>query len=135
MKAQLSRRRFFTAAGVAGTVAGTFWRRDSCSLALGVSARGAAELPDRRDGANMPSGRCLCGTFEYTVDGSFGDVRYCHCSRCRRGSGTAFSANARIQRSQWSLQGPRDQIIEYEHKARRVLSEQHVTMLDLFDTG
>jgi hypothetical protein len=64
----------------------------------------------------MASGRCLCGTFQYTVEGSFGDVRYCHCSKCRRGSGTAFSANARIHRSQWSLQGPREKITEYEHK-------------------
>jgi hypothetical protein len=63
----------------------------------------------------MPSGKCLCGTFEYTVEGSFGEVRYCHCSGCRRVSGTAFSANARITRSQWSLVGPRDQITEYEH--------------------
>lgn len=64
----------------------------------------------------MPSGRCLCGAFQFTVEGSFGEVRYCHCSQCRRGSGTAFSANARVHRSQWSLQGPRDQIREYEHK-------------------
>jgi hypothetical protein len=64
----------------------------------------------------MASGSCLCGTFEYSVDGPLGDVRYCHCSKCRRGNGTAFSANARIRRSQWSLQGPRDQITEYEHK-------------------
>lgn len=43
-------------------------------------------------------------------------MRYCHCSQCRRGSGTAFSANARIRRPQWSLRGPRQQITEYEHK-------------------
>jgi hypothetical protein len=80
---------------------------------LAVGTRGAAE---RRSvgGASMASGRCLCGAFEYTVDGSFGDVRYCHCGQCRRVSGTAFSANARIHRSQWSLRGPRDQITEYE---------------------
>lgn len=64
----------------------------------------------------MAFGKCLCGTFTYTVEGSLGDVRYCHCSQCRRGSGTAFSANARIRRSQWSLRGPRDQVTEYEHK-------------------
>lgn len=64
----------------------------------------------------MASGQCLCGAFHYTVEGSLGDVRYCHCSQCRRGSGTAFSANARIRRAQWSLRGPRDQITEYEHK-------------------
>ncbi len=64
----------------------------------------------------MATGRCLCGAFEYDVEGSFGDVRYCHCSVCRRGSGTAFTANARIRASQWSLRGPRDRITEYEHE-------------------
>jgi hypothetical protein len=44
---------------------------------------------------SMASGRCLCGTFEYTVDGSLGDVRYCHCGECRRGNGTAFSGETR----------------------------------------
>jgi hypothetical protein len=64
----------------------------------------------------MPSGTCLCGVFKYTVTGSFGDVRYCHCSKCRRGNGTAFSANARVQKSQWTLEGPKDKVTEFEHK-------------------
>ena len=64
----------------------------------------------------MPSGTCLCGAFKYTVTGSFGDVRYCHCSKCRRGNGTAFSANARVQTSQWTLEGPKDKVTEFEHK-------------------
>jgi hypothetical protein len=63
----------------------------------------------------MPSGTCLCGVFKYTVTGSFGDVRYCHCSKCRRGNGTAFSANARVQKSQWTLEGPKDKVTEFEH--------------------
>ena len=67
----------------------------------------------------MATGRCLCGTFEFTVEGSFGDVRYCHCSQCRRQSGTAFTANARVHRSQWSIRGPREQIAEYEHRPGR----------------
>ena len=64
----------------------------------------------------MPSGNCLCGSFKFTVEGSFGDVRYCHCSQCRRGSGSAFSANARIRKSQWTLEGPEGDITEFEHR-------------------
>ncbi len=64
----------------------------------------------------MATGSCLCGTFTYTVAGSFGDVRYCHCSQCRRGNGTAFSANAKVSRTQWALNGPADRITEFEHK-------------------
>lgn len=62
------------------------------------------------------TGKCLCGTFEYSVAGSLGEVRYCHCSQCRRKSGTAFTANAKIDASQWSLAGPTDLITEFEHK-------------------
>jgi hypothetical protein len=64
----------------------------------------------------MPSGTCLCGSFQYTVEGSFGDVRYCHCSLCRRANGTAFSANAKIDNSQWVLEGPQGDVTEFEHK-------------------
>ncbi len=64
----------------------------------------------------MSSGSCLCGNFKYSVEGSFGDVRYCHCSQCRRGNGTAFSANAKIDLSQWKLEGPIEAITEFEHK-------------------
>jgi hypothetical protein len=64
----------------------------------------------------MASGTCLCGAFTFTVDGSFGDVRYCHCSQCRRGNGTAFSANAKVHRSRWNLEGPQDLVTEFEHK-------------------
>ncbi len=65
--------------------------------------------------SEVARGSCLCGAFEYAVEGSFGDVRYCHCTRCRRNNGTAFSANAKIDRSQWTLEGPADRITEYEH--------------------
>jgi hypothetical protein len=64
----------------------------------------------------MPTGTCLCGTFRYSVEGPLGDVRYCHCGQCRRGNGTAFSANAKVDRSRWTLEGPRDAVTEYEHK-------------------
>lgn len=33
------------------------------------------------------SGRCLCGTVTYAVDGEVRDVWNCHCHRCRRFTG------------------------------------------------
>ncbi len=66
---------------------------------------------------NQAEGRCFCGLFRFSVTGSFGDVRYCHCSQCRRKSGTAFTANANIAREQWRLDGPQDLITEFEHKS------------------
>lgn len=61
-------------------------------------------------------GHCLCGAFQFEVTCSFGDVRYCHCSQCRRKTGTAFTANAKVRRDQWILNGPSNLVTEFEHK-------------------
>ncbi len=42
----------------------------------------------------MHSGSCFCGAVRYEIDGEIGPAYYCHCSRCRKISGSAFSANA-----------------------------------------
>lgn len=39
-------------------------------------------------------GGCLCGAVQYHVKGPFIRFFFCHCSRCRRASGTAHAANA-----------------------------------------
>lgn len=39
------------------------------------------------------SGSCLCGTVRFDINGSFSSFFLCHCSRCRKGSGTAHGAN------------------------------------------
>lgn len=42
----------------------------------------------------MHSGSCFCGAVKYEVRGELGPAYYCHCSRCRKISGSAFSSNA-----------------------------------------
>jgi hypothetical protein len=39
-------------------------------------------------------GTCQCGAVHYTVDAPFLYAGYCHCSNCRRTTGSAFSAVA-----------------------------------------
>ncbi|MDZ3831513.1 MAG: GFA family protein [Sphingopyxis sp.] len=39
------------------------------------------------------SGSCLCGTVRFEVSGGFDAFFLCHCSRCRKGSGSAHAAN------------------------------------------
>lgn len=63
----------------------------------------------------VAEGRCLCGRVRYRVTGSLGEVRYCHCTRCRQTSGSAFSANARIPASRFALLAGREVVREYEH--------------------
>lgn len=42
----------------------------------------------------MHAGSCLCGTVRYEIRGELGAAYYCHCSRCRKASGSAFASNA-----------------------------------------
>lgn len=42
----------------------------------------------------MHIGSCLCGTVRYEIRGDIGPGFYCHCSRCRKASGSAFASNA-----------------------------------------
>ena len=48
------------------------------------------------------SGSCLCGTVRYTVRGEVLRFYHCHCSRCRKATGTGHASNLLFQ-SQDSL--------------------------------
>jgi len=39
------------------------------------------------------SGSCLCGAVRYTVNGEVQHFYHCHCSRCRKASGTGHASN------------------------------------------
>jgi hypothetical protein len=39
------------------------------------------------------SGSCLCGQVRFEIAGSFEGFFLCHCSRCRKGTGSAHAAN------------------------------------------
>lgn len=42
-------------------------------------------------------GHCLCGDVHYTVEDAFIYAAYCHCSQCRRATGSAFKPFAGIE--------------------------------------
>lgn len=42
----------------------------------------------------MHQGGCLCGSVRYHVDGPLRDVVFCHCSQCRRQTGSFYAATA-----------------------------------------
>jgi hypothetical protein len=39
------------------------------------------------------SGSCLCGAVRFSITGDFESFFLCHCSRCRKDTGSAFAAN------------------------------------------
>lgn len=49
------------------------------------------------------TGRCLCGGVRFEVTGPFIRANHCHCSRCRRHSGTAVCTQGRVRREQFRL--------------------------------
>lgn len=56
--------------------------------------------------AEKITGSCLCGSVRFALRPPFSAFRYCHCSRCRKASGSAHAANLLVPRAgfEW-LQG------------------------------
>ena len=47
--------------------------------------------------AKSLSGSCLCGAVRYTATGEAQRFYHCHCSRCRKASGTGHASNLFLQ--------------------------------------
>ena len=47
------------------------------------------------------SGSCLCGSIKFEIKPPFAAFRYCHCSRCRKASGSAHAANGFVPQAQF----------------------------------
>src|SRR3954466_5912877 len=62
----------------------------------------------------MHAGSCLCGNVRYEIDGEIGDFGYCHCTSCRKASGTAHAANAPVERAAFTLVSGQDTLREFE---------------------
>ena len=49
---------------------------------------GRYDMSDRKT-----TGSCFCGKVSYEISGNLGIFQYCHCSRCRKFTGSAFASN------------------------------------------
>lgn len=47
----------------------------------------------------MLTGGCLCGACRFECGGAVGAANYCHCSDCRRATGSAFNIGVRLART------------------------------------
>ncbi len=62
----------------------------------------------------MYKGSCLCGSIKFTVNQGLSDFGYCHCRSCQKASGTAFGANAGVERTAVDLNDDHHYLKEYE---------------------
>lgn len=59
------------------------------------------------------SGRCFCGAVSYSVTDAFDYAMNCHCSQCRRATGSAFKPFAGIARRELDITQGADAVLRY----------------------
>jgi hypothetical protein len=59
------------------------------------------------------SGECLCGAVRFTVEDAFRYALNCHCSQCRRTTGTAFKSFAGIERPKFRVVAGENELLIY----------------------
>ena len=62
----------------------------------------------------MIEGKCLCGGVRLRVTGKLGPAVICHCSQCRKASGSAFACNASVRSRYLHFESGRELIREFE---------------------
>jgi hypothetical protein len=62
-------------------------------------------------GGRKLSGKCLCGAVQYAVADEFRYALNCHCSNCRRATGSAFKPFAGIENDKLALTAGADKLL------------------------
>ena len=63
--------------------------------------------------ANHTKGSCFCGEVTYEISGNLGIFQYCHCSRCRKFTGSVHSANLMVSPEQFQWLSGEDYVGRY----------------------
>jgi hypothetical protein len=67
----------------------------------------------------MYLGKCLCGAVEISINGKISEIIHCHCSLCRKNSGTAFATNGFINAAEFTILSGKDSLSEFSFKPGR----------------
>ena len=62
------------------------------------------------------TGRCLCGVVSVKLHGKIDSIIHCHCSLCRKNSGTAFATNGFINKAEFEILSGQDDLSVFEFK-------------------
>lgn len=61
----------------------------------------------------MRNETCICGSIEFSFDTELSDVSFCHCSICRRITGSAFGAYFEVPNARLSISDKQSLLAEY----------------------
>lgn len=61
----------------------------------------------------MVGGGCYCGEVRFSIEPPVKGVLHCHCSQCRRLSGTGFSSWVSVPKAQYTLLTGREQLTRF----------------------
>ena len=67
----------------------------------------------------MYHGKCLCGEVHIKVNGKISDIIHCHCSLCRKNSGTAFATNGFINTADFEITSGKKSLSSFSFKPGR----------------
>jgi len=60
------------------------------------------------------TGSCLCKKVSYEITGNLGIFQYCHCSRCRKFTGSAHAANLLVSPEQFKWLSGEESVRRFE---------------------
>lgn len=64
---------------------------------------------------NKYNGACLCGNVTFEIEGEFESFYLCHCSRCRKDTGSAHAANLFSKTAKLSWLSGSEKVKVYRH--------------------
>ncbi|TMO80540.1 aldehyde-activating protein [Pseudoalteromonas sp. S3776] len=67
----------------------------------------------------MYTGTCLCKAVSIEIKGPISQIIHCHCSLCRKNSGTAFATNGFVNTRDFTLTKGKDNLTEFNFKPGR----------------
>lgn len=63
---------------------------------------------------NKHLGSCLCGQVRFEIEGDFDRFYFCHCQRCRKGTGSAHGANLFSASARLTWLAGQDKVSKYQ---------------------
>jgi len=67
----------------------------------------------------MYLGKCLCGQVTIKIEGEISDIIHCHCSLCRKNSGSAYATNGFINEADFEVTSGKENLSEFSFKPGR----------------